>query len=135
MQGRPRDVLTPICWLGSSKADLQRFPVEAVREVGFALYAAQQGRKSPAAKPLTGDAAFKGAVALEIVEDYDGNTYRAVYTAKFGGFIYVLHAFQKKSKSGIATPAKDIAVIKRRLKEAAEHHRDATTALPPPLDR
>lgn len=132
MPSRSRDALTPIEWIGSSREDLKQFPLEAVREVGFALYAAQQGRKSPAAKPLSGDASFKGAIALEIVEDHDGNTYRAVYTAKFRGVIYVLHAFQKKSKTGIATPVKEIAVIKRRLRLAAERHAATAPSRPSP---
>jgi phage-related protein len=93
-----------------------------VREIGHALYVAQIGGKHPSAKPLTGDKEFKGAGVLEIVEDHDGSAYRAVYTVKFAGAIYVLHAFQKKSKRGIATPKSDIELIKRRLRAAREHH-------------
>jgi phage-related protein len=83
--------------------------------VGQALYAAQMGDTDPAAKPLKG---FGGTRVMEIVERYDTNTYRAVYTAQFGGVIYVLHAFQKKSKQGIATPQKDIELIRHRLADA-----------------
>jgi phage-related protein len=83
--------------------------------VGQALYAAQMGDTDPAAKPLKG---FGGTRVMEIVERYDTNTYRAVYTAQFGGVIYLLHAFQKKSKQGIATPQKDIELIRHRLADA-----------------
>ena len=86
--------------------------------MGYALYQAQMGSKSRTAKPLAG---FGGAGVLEIVEDFQTNTYRAVYTVKFAERVYVLHAFQKKSKSGIATPKPDVALIKRRYKEAQEH--------------
>jgi phage-related protein len=81
------------------------------------LYQAQLGGKHPSAKPLKG---YKGAGVLEIVEDFDGDTYRAVYTVKFREAIYVLHAFQKKSKSGIKTPAHELALIGQRLAEAKE---------------
>jgi phage-related protein len=86
---------------------------------GYALYSAQNGGKHPAAKPLKG---FRGAGVLEIVENYSNNSYRIVYTTKFESVIYVLHAFQKKSKSGIATPKKDIDLIHDRLKTASEHY-------------
>jgi len=80
-------------------------------------YLAQIGDKHPTAKPLKG---FSGAGVLEIVDNYDGDTYRTVYTVKLAGVVYVLHAFQKKSKKGIATPKKDIDMIKKRLKLAVE---------------
>ncbi|MEO0805194.1 MAG: type II toxin-antitoxin system RelE/ParE family toxin, partial [Cyanobacteria bacterium J06643_4] len=92
------DSLKAVEWVGSSLDDLREFPEEVQRLVGFALYLAQQGEKHPDAKPLKG---FKGAGVLEVVESFDGNAYRAVYTVKFEGVVYVLHAFQKKSKSGI----------------------------------
>lgn len=114
--------LKPIEWVGSSKEDLMQFPPEAAREVGHALYLAQLGRKAPSVKPLRGDDEFAGAVALEIVEPHDGDTFRAVYTAKLEGVVYVLHAFQKKSKNGISTPLKEITMIKRRLKMARALH-------------
>jgi phage-related protein len=79
-----------------------------------------RGEKHPSAKPLKG---FKGAGVLEVVEDSDGDTYRAVYTVKLAGVIYVLHAFQKKSKQGIATPKQDIELIESRLKRAKEHYK------------
>lgn len=88
--------------------------------MGYALYQAQVGRKAPSAKPLAG---FRGAGVLEIVEDHQTDTYRAVYTVKFSEWVYVLHAFQKKSKKGIATPKPDIDLIKRRLKVAEEDYK------------
>jgi phage-related protein len=112
----------PVEWVGSARDDLKAFPGDVVREIGHALYVAQIGGKHPSAKPLTGDKEFKGAGVLEIVEDHDGSAYRAVYTVKFAGAIYVLHAFQKKSKRGIATPKSDFELIKRRLGAAREHH-------------
>jgi phage-related protein len=86
-----------------------------VRQIGYALYFAQIGDKHPSAKPLKG---FGSAGVLEVIEDHDGDTYRAVYTVKFSGAVYVLHAFQKESKSGIKTPQQTIALIKERLKLA-----------------
>lgn len=88
--------------------------------MGKALYAAQCGETDPAAKPLRG---FGGAHVMEIVDLNDTNTYRAVYTAQFGKAIYVLHAFQKKSKRGIATPTREIDLIRRRLADAERLHR------------
>ncbi|HME23337.1 MAG TPA: type II toxin-antitoxin system RelE/ParE family toxin [Acetobacteraceae bacterium] len=94
---------------------------QAVRyEIGYALYFAQIGDKHPKAKPLKG---HSGAGVLEIVEDHDGNTYRAVYTVRFHEALYVLHVFQKKAKRGIATPAKELALIQRRLALAEARHR------------
>ncbi len=87
--------------------------------MGFALYAAQCGDKHVSVKPLKG---FRGAGVLEIVEDHDGDTFRAVYTVRFREALYVLHAFQKKSRKGIATPAKEIDLVRSRLKEAEQHH-------------
>jgi phage-related protein len=91
--------------------------------VGYALYQAQIGLKAPETKPLLG---FSGAGVLEIVEDHQTDTYRAVYTVKFAELIYVLHAFQKKSKKGGATPQLDIDLIKRRLKTAEQHFKSTT---------
>ena len=88
--------------------------------VGAALNTAQLGGKHPAAKPLKG---FKGSGVLEIVDDFDRDTYRAVYTVRFADFVYVLHAFQKKSKKGIATPKSDLDLMKQRLKDAGQHYR------------
>lgn len=88
--------------------------------VGVALNTAQLGGKHPAAKPLKG---FKGSRVLEIVDDFDRDAYRAVYTVRFADFVYVLHAFQKKSKKGIATPKSDLDLMKQRLKDAEQHYR------------
>lgn len=106
-------------WIASSKTDLLAFPPVAVREIGYALHLAQMGGKHKDAKPLKG---FGSAGVLEVVEDYDGDVYRAVCTVRFSNFIYVLHAFQKKSTSGISTPPKEIEKIKSRLKRAAEEY-------------
>ena len=84
--------------------------------MGYALYQAQLGRKAPTAKPLRG---FGSAAILEVVEDHHGDTYRAVYTVQYADLVYVLHAFQKKSKRGVATPRLDIELVKKRLKSAA----------------
>jgi phage-related protein len=108
--------LKPLRWVGSSRQDLKAFPPAVRSDVGYALYAAQRGDTDPAAKPMKG---FGGANVLEIVAPFIGNTWRAIYTVRFAGAVYVLHAFQKKSKSGIATPKKEIDLIHRRL-EAAE---------------
>ncbi|WP_035139493.1 type II toxin-antitoxin system RelE/ParE family toxin [Fischerella sp. PCC 9605] len=111
--------LKPVEWIASSLDDLKDFPEDVQQVMGYALYLAQCGEKHPDAKPLKG---FKGAVILEVVEDFDTDTYRAVYTVKFEGVVYVLDAFQKKSKRGIATPKQDIELIEARLKRAKEHY-------------
>lgn len=105
-----------VIWIGSCLDDLRAFPLEVQDMMGFALHLAQQGGKHPAAKPLKG---HKGAGVLEIIDDYDGDTYRAVYTVRFEGFVYALHAFQKKSKTGIKTAPTDLRKIESRLKLAA----------------
>lgn len=109
--------LKPLVWVASSKADLLRLPRRVVRAFGFALYSAQAGAKHPNAKPLRG---FGSAAVLEVVEDFQGSTYRAVYTVHFRGAIFVLHVFQKKSKHGIATPKPDLDLIKDRLRAARQ---------------
>ena len=117
------DSATPrtVTWLGSSRADLKTFPDQVRRDLGQALYAAQCGETDPAAKPLKG---FGGVRVMEIVDRHDTNAYRAVYTAQYDEAIYVLHAFQKKSKSGIATPKPEIDLIRRRLADAQRLHRE-----------
>lgn len=99
--------------------DLKDFPDEVKRAVGFALHVAQAGGKHPDAKPLKG---FGGAGVLEVVEDFDGNAYRSVYTVKFAGAVYVLHAFQKKSRKGIETPMAELQCVRQRLRLAEEDH-------------
>ena len=111
--------MKPLGWIGSAKDDLLGFPDNVVRDMGHALYVAQIGGKHPSAKPLQG---FGGAGVLEIVEDYAGDAYRAVYTVRFAEVIYVLHAFQKKSRRGIATPRQDIERVRTRLRQAEEEY-------------
>jgi phage-related protein len=115
----------PVFWIGSSREDLRAFPEEVCQAMGFALWQAQLGRKHRDAKVLKG---FGGAGVLEVVEDHHGDTYRAVYTVKFAGAVYVLHAFQKKSKKGIKTPTVETNVIRQRLKAAEEHHAERRAA-------
>jgi phage-related protein len=93
-------------------------PVGVQDVFGYALDLAQSGAKHPDAKPLKG---FGGAGVLEVVEDFDTNTYRAVYTVRFGNAIYVLHCFQKKSTTGIKTAQGDIDLIRKRLQAAQDH--------------
>ena len=112
-------VLKPLDFIGSSREDLKEFPDEVKQDIGYALFEAQKGQKSETAKPLKG---FGGAGVLEIIERFDGNTYRAVYTVKFREVVYVLHCFQKKSKSGIKTSQQDINLIAQRLKAAEEDY-------------
>lgn len=130
MTGPATPRIKPLIWVASSRNDLRKFP-EGVKDVfGFALYEAQCGGKHVSAKPLKG---FGGAGVLEVVEDHDGSTYRAVYTVKLRGVVYVLSAFQKKSKTGVKTPRTELDRIRQRLKEALrdfkeryEHHDDQT---------
>lgn len=104
-----------LIWVGSSKRDLIAFPDDVQQEVGFALHQAQIGEESSDAKALKG---FSGRGVLEIVERYDGDTYRAVYTVRLKAGVYVLHCFQKKAKRGIETPKADMDLIKSRLRTA-----------------
>jgi phage-related protein len=113
--------MKPVIWIGSSRDDLRTMPQQVRRDIGQALYAAQQGETDPAAKALRG---FGGTRVMEIVERYRTDAYRTVYTAHFADAIYVLHVFQKKSKRGIATPKPDVDLIRRRFAEAERHHRE-----------
>jgi phage-related protein len=106
-----------VVWVGPTRKELKALPRPVQRVMGLALYAAQLGETPPDAKVLKG---FGGAGVLEIVEDHRGDTYRAVYTVRFATKIYVLHVFQKKSKHGIATPKKDIELIRARLRWAEQ---------------
>ncbi|CUX07072.1 Tad [Agrobacterium fabacearum S56] len=105
----------PLEWIGSSHKDLMQLPADVRKSVGFALHFAQHGEQHPASKVLKG---FGGAGVLEVVENDVGGTYRAVYTVRFEEAVFVLHCFQKKSKSGIATPKADMDVVRARLKMA-----------------
>jgi len=110
------DDLKPILFVGPSLRALRRFPSAVRQNMGYALYLAQKGDKSGSAKPLKG--VTTGAGVLEVVEDHGGNAYRAVYTVRFEGVVYVLHAFQKKSKRGINTPKQTIDLIRARYEDA-----------------
>jgi phage-related protein len=107
-------------WIGSSLKDLRLFPEAVKTSMGFALSVAQFGGKHPSAKPWKGE----GVGVLEIVRDYDGDTFRAVYTVRFARAVYVLHTFQKKSPRGIATRRSDTALIRERLKAAQRDYEE-----------
>jgi phage-related protein len=115
----------PLDFIGSSRDDLRRFPKEVRIAMGTALNSAQLGGKHPAATPLNG---FGGAGVLEIVDDFDGDTYRAVYTVKFANIVYVLHAFQKKSRKGIETPKNEIDLIRQRYRFAEAAYKTSEAA-------
>ena len=114
--------IRPVNWVASSYKDYRAFPDPVQDAMGYALYQAQIGKKHPNAKPLKG---FGGAGVLEIVADHVGDTFRAVYTVKFARAIYVLHTFQKKSKSGIKTPTEELELIKQRLKSAESDYKQS----------
>jgi phage-related protein len=108
-------------WIGSSRKDVKSFPEDVRWEIGFALDLAERGEKAINVVPLVG---YGGAKVLEIISNHDGNTFRAVYTIRFAEAVYVLHAFQKKSKRGAETPRPDKRLINARLKVAEEHYRN-----------
>jgi phage-related protein len=108
--------LKPVIWVGSSLKDLRKFPGPVQDHVGYALYVAQRGDKHRDTKTLAG---FGGAGVVEVISDYRGDTFRAVYTVRYASAVYVLHAFQKKSKTGRETPRRDLDLIQQRLREAA----------------
>jgi phage-related protein len=107
--------LKRVVWIGSSRKDLRALPEPVQDRVGYALYVAQQGGKHQDAKPLKG---YGGAGVVEVVTDYRGDTFRAVYTVRFADAVYVLHVFQKKSKRGRKVPLQDERLIEQRLREA-----------------
>ncbi len=104
----------PLRWVASSRKDYGAFPDDIQDSFGFQLFLAQTGQHPPSAKPLKGF----GSGVVELVDDHDGDTYRAVYTVRLASAIYVLHAFKKKSKRGIKTPQSDLELIRRRLGDA-----------------
>jgi phage-related protein len=110
----------PLIWMGNTLKALRSFPEEVRGIVGYALYLAQHGDRHPRSKVLRG---FGSGGMLEVLADHDGDAYRVVYTVRFRDSVYVLHAFQKKSKRGIATPMKDLELIRHRLGQACDHHR------------
>jgi phage-related protein len=107
-------------WMGTSREDLKQFPREVQADIGYALHQAEIGGQSPHAKIMQG---FGGGTVLEIVDRFQTDTYRAVYTVRFSDVIYVLHCFQKKAKRGAQTPQSEIEAVKRNLKRAEEQHR------------
>ena len=115
------DAPKPIRWVASSRADLKRFPADVQADVGYALWLAQLGEHAPRVKPWKGIGGGSGV--LEIVEDFDGNAFRVVYTVRFREVLYVLHAFQKKSKRGSKTPHHEVELIRARYKAAEAHYR------------
>jgi len=110
--------LKPVEWMGSSREDLRTLPEEPRRVFGFALHQAQRGGHHPAAKRLRSELAG----LIEVVDDFDGETYRAIYTVKLAGVVYVLHVFQKKSTRGIALPKHQLTTIRERWQHAKRHH-------------
>jgi phage-related protein len=110
--------MKPCIFIGSSLRDLREFPADVRAVMGAAIQTAQYGGKATSAKPLKG----LGSGVFEIVESYDGNAYRGVYIVRFDTAIYILHAFVKKSTTGIKTAQRDIEMIKARIKIAEEHH-------------
>jgi phage-related protein len=110
--------LRPLLWVASSKRDYDQFAARVQETMGFELFLAQTGQHPPSAKLLRG----LGSGTVELIEDFAGDTYRAVYTVRFSTAIYVLHAFKKKSKRGRRTPQSDVDLIRRRLTEAARDY-------------
>ena len=110
----------PLIWIGSSQKDFRGFPDAVKSEMGYGLFQAQLGKRHRNAKTLSG---FGGAGVVEIVDDHRGDAYRTVYTVRFASSVYVMHAFQKKSKTGIATSQSDINLVKRRLRDAEQQER------------
>jgi len=110
----------PLFWIGSALKQVKRFPAVVQRSIGFALSAAQYGGKHPSAKHWKGE----GPGVLEVVKDYDGETYRAIYTVRFARAVYVLHTFQKKSPKGIETRQSDIQLVRERLRLAQHDYEE-----------
>jgi phage-related protein len=108
----------PLFWVASSGKDYRRFPARVQDNFGFELFLVQTGQHPPSAKPLKG----LGSGVVELIDDFEGDTYRAVYTVRFREAVYVLHAFKKKSKQGVKTSKGDIELIKQRLKGAEADH-------------
>ncbi len=111
-------MLKQVQWVGSSKADLKRFPDAVQDRMGFAIYQAQAGGRHRDAKPLKGF----GSGVLQVAARHGGDAYRAVYTVRFASAVYVLHVFRKKAKRGVATPKPELDLIRRRLRAAGRHH-------------
>ena len=118
----PDTTLKSLIWMGSSRRDFMLFPDELKSEMGYALFKAQAGGRHRRAKTFRGSG---DAGVVEVVDDHRGDTYRTVYTVRFATAVYVLHAFQKKSKAGVATPKSDLDLIEQRLREAAKLHKES----------
>ena len=116
--------IKPAVFVGSSRRDLQAFPRAVRRAIGQGLFEAQLGDHPVRARPLKGF----GSGVLEIRDNFDGDTYRAVYTVRFAGVLYVLHTFQKKSTKGIATPQRHLDLVRQRLRQAEIIHQAAKGA-------
>ena len=116
--------LRPLIWIGSTRRDFRAMPAEVKAHMGYALYVAQLGGKHRDAKPLRG---FGGAGVLETVKDHRGDTFRSIYTVRLAGAVYVLHVFQKKSKTGRETPKTDMNLIETRLREAERIAKEVRT--------
>ena len=121
MSREPAPGEKPLYWMGSALADLKKLPDTVIDEFGTALGVAQFGGKHPTAKPWKGE----GPGVFELVEAHHGNAYRAVYTVRFERAVYVLHAFQKKSRIGKKTTQSDVELVHQRL-IAARRHYEAT---------
>jgi phage-related protein len=115
------DTPRPLVWVGSSRRDFRAFPDGVKSEMGYALFMAQLGGRHRKVKTLKG---FGGGAVVELVEDHDGDAFRTVYTVRFASAVYVLHAFQKKSRRGIATPQTEMRLIDQRLREAERLHEE-----------
>ena len=118
-----KEAVRPVAWLGDSKKQLKKMPEDVQKQMGGELYLAQAGMMPPHAKPLK----EIGRGVFEIKDDYDTNTYRLVYAVRIGTRLYVLHAFQKKSNTGIATSKKDVEMIARRYKDACAMEKEHTS--------
>jgi len=112
--------LKPVVWVGGSRRDLRKLPRKVRQMFGYAIYRAQEGQHQPDSKTLKG---FGGGSVTEVVEDFDGSTFRAVYTTRFAGVVYVLHVFQKKSKKGARTPQPELELIRKRIQDAEADYR------------
>ena len=113
--------IRPLAWLGDSRKQVRSFPPEVRKSIGVALYDAQKGEKAPTAKPFRSI----GSGVFEIAVRFDKEAYRTVYAVQIGRRIYVLHAFQKKSKQGIKTPRQDVNVIEQRYKQALKMEKES----------
>jgi phage-related protein len=117
-RGKPR----PLIWRATSKTDFVAFPPATQREMGYALFLAQMGeRHATMAKSLKG---FGSATLVEVKQSFGGNAYRAVYTVRYAEAVYVLHAFQKKSKTGVKTPKPDLKLIEKRLQDLIDERKN-----------